>query len=162
MWILSTNTVQVRFRIQLNSLLFAKTLVRKDVASSSSEGTSTPDETSADATADQEKKDDETSGKAQIMTLMTTDVDRVAGFAQHLFTIIDAPLEIVIATWFLYYLLGSSCFVGLGVIILFLPLNHFAGSVVFGTQGKLMKTRDERVSLMNEASYASYHTVIHI
>ncbi len=143
LWTLSTTTLQVRFRTQLNSILFAKTLVRKDIASLTGH-----DDDTGNATKDAI----DFSSKAQIMTLMTTDVDRIAGFAQHLFSVIDAPLEIAIATWFLYYLLGSSCFVGLAVIIAFLPLNHFAGTIVLGTQKKLMKARDERVSLMNEVS----------
>ena len=55
------------------------------------------------------KKDDEDdfSSKAQIMTLMTTDVDRVSDFAWHMFSLIDAPIEIVIGTVFLYKLLGE-------------------------------------------------------
>ncbi|KAI0748272.1 multidrug resistance-associated ABC transporter [Daedaleopsis nitida] len=143
-WTLSTTTLQVRFRIQLNSLLFAKTLVRKDVASFAAQGTT------EDISNPQQEDADSFSSKAQIMTLMTTDVDRIAGFAQHLYTIVDAPLEIAIATWFLYYLLGPSCFLGLGVIFLFLPLNHLTGTLVIGTQTNLMQARDERVSLMNE------------
>jgi len=47
-------------------------------------------------------------------------------------------------------MLGISCFIGLGVLCLFLPLNHFAGKVVINAQDNLMKARDERVSLMNE------------
>lgn len=47
-------------------------------------------------------------------------------------------------------LLGVSCFFGLAVTCLFLPLNHFAGKVVVGAQENLMKARDERVALMNE------------
>lgn len=47
---------------------------------------------------------------------------------------------------------GVSCFFGLAVTCLFLPLNHFAGKVVVGAQDNLMKARDERVSLMNEVS----------
>lgn len=46
--------------------------------------------------------------------------------------------------------LGVSCFFGLAVTCLFLPLNHFAGKVVVGAQENLMKARDERVALMNE------------
>jgi hypothetical protein len=46
--------------------------------------------------------------------------------------------------------IGVSCFFGLAVIILFLPMNHFAGKVVVGAQDNLMKARDERVALMNE------------
>lgn len=33
---------------------------------------------------------------------------------------------------------------------MFLPLNHFGGKVVVNAQENLMKTRDERVALMNE------------
>lgn len=43
-----------------------------------------------------------------------------------------------------------SCFFGLAVTCLFLPMNHFAGKVVVGAQDNLMKARDERVALMNE------------
>lgn len=135
--------------MQLNTILFAKTLVRKDVASSTG---SAPGADAAPATPEGDKKADEDSfsSKAQIMTLMTTDVDRISEFAMHLFTIVDAPIEIVIGSWLLYSLLGVSCFLGLAVTCLFLPMNHFAGKVVVGAQDSLMKARDERVALMNE------------
>ncbi|KAI0754233.1 multidrug resistance-associated ABC transporter [Daedaleopsis nitida] len=147
LWSFSTTTLQCRMRIQLNSILFAKTLVRKDIASSAA-----AEQTEGQGDKKEEKKDDEDdfSSKAQIMTLMTTDVDRVAEFSWHLFTIVDAPIEILIGTLFLYSLLGVSCFFGLAVTCLFLPMNHFAGKVVVGAQDNLMKARDERVSLMNE------------
>ncbi|KAI0331721.1 multidrug resistance-associated ABC transporter [Cubamyces sp. BRFM 1775] len=158
LWGLSTTSLQVRLRLDLNSILFAKTLVRKDVASSTGAvpgADSAPADGAAGSTdVDKkvEKKDDEDdfSSKAQIMTLMTTDVDRVSEFAWHLFTIVDAPIEIVIGSLFLYSLLGVSCFFGLAVTCLFLPMNHFAGKVVVGAQDNLMKARDERVALMNE------------
>lgn len=47
-------------------------------------------------------------------------------------------------------LTGVSCFFGLAVTCLFLPMNHFAGKVVVGAQDNLMKARDERIALMNE------------
>ncbi|KAJ2928555.1 hypothetical protein H1R20_g8545, partial [Candolleomyces eurysporus] len=136
LWSLSTMTMEVRLKVQLNTVLFSKTLVRKDVASSSSKP--------------KDKKSRCSCSKAQIMTLMTTDVDRVSDVAWHLFSIIDSPLEIVIGTVFLYSLLGVSCFFGLAVILVFLPLNHFAGTIFVGAQENLMKARDERVALMNE------------
>jgi hypothetical protein len=59
----------------LNSILFAKTLVRKDVASSAPPPTRTKDapDGKAPATTETEKKEgdeDDFSSKAQIMTLM--------------------------------------------------------------------------------------------
>ncbi|KJA25547.1 hypothetical protein HYPSUDRAFT_37542 [Hypholoma sublateritium FD-334 SS-4] len=163
LWSLSTTTIQVRLRIQLNSILYAKTLVRKDVASNAPPPpptTSQQAQNDADAAAaaasptpatEVEKPDeDDFSSKAQIMTLMTTDVDRVSDFAWHVFSLVDAPIEIFIGTIFLYSLLGVSCFFGLAVTCLFLPMNHYASKVVVGAQENLMKARDERVSLMNE------------
>lgn len=72
-----------------------------------------------------DKKDDDFSSKAQIMTLMTTDVDRVSEFAWHLFSLVgaygavfvngvrsyhvaDSPIEIAIGSLFLYKLLGTD------------------------------------------------------
>lgn len=66
---------------------------------------------------------------------------------------VDSPIEMVIGTIFLYNLLGVSCFFGLAVTCLFLPLNHFAGKIMVTTQDNLMKARDERVALMNEVSW---------
>jgi ABC-type multidrug transport system fused ATPase/permease subunit len=156
----------------MNSILFAKTLVRKDVASSSGPSENKHKDNNDLNTAPEsfEKKDNESdfSSKAQIMTLMTTDVDRVSEFSWHIFTLVgtscvfavpvtaflnchqDSPIEIIVGTIFLYSLLGSSAFVGLAVTCLFLPLNHFAGKIVVGAQENLMKAKDERVALMNE------------
>ena len=63
---------------------------------------------------------------------------------------IDSPLEIIIGTIFLYNLLGVSCFIGLAVTCIFLPLNHLASKVVVVAQNNLMEARDQRVALMNE------------
>ena len=78
-------------RVQLNSILFAKTLVRKDVASSSGPSEKKArDKNNSDINAESSEKmdDDDFSSKAQIMTLMTTDVDRVSAFTWHVFTLV--------------------------------------------------------------------------
>ena len=86
LWSLSTATIQVRLRIQLNSILFAKTLVRKDIASSASPLHSNQDgaeDNSSNSESAERKGEDNFTSKAQIMTLMTTDVDRVSELAWH-------------------------------------------------------------------------------
>ncbi len=167
--------------MELNTLLFAKTLARKDIASSvtvtpqANGNGRTEDSVPAEGGTDLGSEGGEFSSKAQIMTLMTTDVDRVSSVAMQLFSIIgtralysstvvlmrndvvghtDSPSEIVVATVFLYKLLGTSAFVGLAVTCLFLPVNHIASKVVMGAQNNLMKARDERVSLMNEVRHS--------
>ncbi|GJE85243.1 multidrug resistance-associated ABC transporter [Phanerochaete sordida] len=149
---LAMTTLQVRLRVQLNSVLFAKTLVRKDVASVAGAAPGAEaDAAGTAAGADRPEEDGaEFASKAQVMTLMTTDVDRVSECSRHLFALVESPVEVVVGTLFLYSLLGVSCFFGLAVACLFLPLNHFAGKVVVGSQDSLMKARDERMALMNE------------
>ena len=74
-----------------SSVLFAKTLVRKDVASSAPPPLSSKVSENGNAdTETSEKDEDNFSSKAQIMTLMTTDVDRVSDFAWHIFTLIGS------------------------------------------------------------------------
>ncbi|CEL57922.1 ATP-dependent bile acid permease OS=Saccharomyces cerevisiae (strain ATCC 204508 / S288c) GN=YBT1 PE=1 SV=2 [Rhizoctonia solani AG-1 IB] len=157
LWSISTTTLQLRLKIQLNSTLFAKTLIRKDIASAGSASSNAPSrpstpggESSAGNESKEDPVEDDFSSKAQVHTLMTTDVDRVSEFSWHFFSLVDAPIEIVIGTFFLYHLLGVSCFFGLAVTCFFLPLNHFASKVVIDAQDNLMKARDERVALMNE------------
>ncbi|KAI0062503.1 ATP-binding cassette transporter [Artomyces pyxidatus] len=148
LWSVSTTTLQAGIKVQLNSILFAKTLVRKDVASSAalpSKDKGIPSDVSSN-----KSDEDKFSSKAQIMTLMTTDVNRVSEFSNHLFTLVDAPIEICIGAVFLYSLLGVSAYFGLAVACLFIPVNHYASKVVVGAQGGLMKARDERVALTNE------------
>ncbi|KAG7095389.1 hypothetical protein E1B28_006144 [Marasmius oreades] len=144
LWSISTTVIQTRFRIQLNSILYAKTLVRKDAISSSA---SVQKE---NETAEEKQDEDDFSTKAQIMTLMTTDTDRVSEFAWHFFTLVDSPIELIIGTLFVYKLLGVSALYGLLVIVLSMPMNHLAGKVVVDAQENLMKARDERIALMNE------------
>jgi hypothetical protein len=90
LWSLSTTTVQVRLKLQLNSVLFAKTLVRKDVASSAPPPSSKISDNANSDTESPEKDEDNFSSKAQIMTLMTVDVDRVSEFAWHMFSLVGS------------------------------------------------------------------------
>ena len=76
MWYFATTIIRTRLRTQLNTILFAKTLVRKDVVSSSGAPASVEknDKNAKNADAeskDKDEKEDEFSSKAQIMTLMT-------------------------------------------------------------------------------------------
>lgn len=88
--------------------------------------------------------------KSQVLNLFSVDCDRVADSAGWSFSLIDAPVELIIGTIFLYQLLGYAGIAGLGVTVLFLPINHYTSKSFATVQDKLMATRDRRVSLMNE------------
>ena len=89
LWSIATTTLQCRFKIQLNTMLYAKTLLRKDIASSlAAPSVKKDDDAKSDAASEKQDDQAEFSSKAQIMTLMTTDVDRVSDFSWHFFSLI--------------------------------------------------------------------------
>lgn len=158
-WSISSTYLQGRFKLQLNTMLFAKTLRRKDVAAGGDDKALVGDvkEEAAKSKAKKERGEGEededeeaVSSKSQIMTLFTVDVDRVGEFIFHLFTIVDAPIEIVVATGFLYQLLGTSALWGLLATLVSMPMSYIASKVVVTAQDNLMKARDQRSALMNE------------
>ena len=88
LWSLATTTLQVRLINQLNSVLFAKTLVRKDVVSSAPPPPSPKDSEDGNADTETSEEDEDVfSSKAQVMNLMTTDVNRVSNFGWHIFAL---------------------------------------------------------------------------
>lgn len=140
-------------------MLFKKTLLKKDIAASSGDKgqvggvqeEAAKDKKKKEENGESNAEDEETvTSKTQIMTLFTVDVDRVTEFVFHLFAVIDAPLEIVVASVFVFKLLDISAMYGLLTAILSLPLNHLASKIVVRAQENLMKTRDQRTALMNE------------
>lgn len=156
-WSISSTLLTGRFRLQLNTILFAKTLRKKDIAAAGDDtgAVGGVQEEAVKAkqrkeTGDEKEDDEAVQSKSQIMTLFTVDVDRVAEFIFHSFTIVDAPVEIIMATVFLLNLLGYSAIFGLLATLICLPLNHMASRFVVTAQENLMKTRDQRTALMNE------------
>ncbi|CAK9783969.1 P-loop containing nucleoside triphosphate hydrolase protein [Cutaneotrichosporon oleaginosum] len=161
-WSISSVNLRIRFKLQLNTILFSKTLRKKDIAAMGDDTGKANEEDDGDKKGSKDKKkekkkdksdddsDEGISSKSQIMTLFTVDVDRVGDFVFHVFTLVDGPIEIIVATFFLLSLLGSSALVGLLTTLLCLPLSHLASKVVVNSQEGLMKARDQRTALMNE------------
>ncbi|GAA5904673.1 uncharacterized protein JCM6883_003864 [Sporobolomyces salmoneus] len=158
LWFVSNSMLSTRIRVQLNTLVFDKTLKRKDVsgvsnASSSSETEAGEESSTSGGGSDENEEEDPEKGfgsKSSVLALFSIDVDRVADFAVWCFSLIDAPLELIIGTIFLYSLLGYASLIGISIAVLFLPLNHYTSKGFATTQDKLMSTRDRRVGLMQE------------
>lgn len=62
----------------------------------------------------------------------------------------SAPLQIGLALYFLWAILGPSVLAGLAVMIILIPVNGFIASRIKTLQIRQMKNKDERVKLMNE------------
>lgn len=85
-----------------------------------------------------------------IVNLMSTDSMRVAMFSGSLHEIVRSPVELLVAIAFLYQLIGPSCFLGLLILFISLPLNQYAAKMLSTTQKGLMETRDRRIGVTNE------------
>ena len=101
---MSNSLLATRIRVQLNSLVFDKTLRRKDVSGSSNTKPSSTKEEDEERKGSKgifevEEGDSSFRAKSQVLTLFTIDVDRVGDFAIWGFSLIDAPLEIIIGSF---------------------------------------------------------------
>lgn len=123
--------------------IYRKTLRRRDLAVATSQLKNEEDDTI-------ENQDAKESSTGTIVNLMSTDATRIAEFSQWWFAFFEIPTELTVGICFLYQLLGKSCFLGLLVMVIVLPLNHFNAKMYTRTQDRLMEARDKRVSLMNE------------
>ncbi|KAI7862036.1 P-loop containing nucleoside triphosphate hydrolase protein [Spinellus fusiger] len=153
LWYWASVVMLLRIRTMLNLEIYHKTLRRADISSNNS---STKDTDDTKDTKDTKKKEDEdeeedvSSSTGTIVNLMSTDSNRISEFSAWWFSVFSAPSELAIGVFFLYQLLGKSCFLGLLVLVFTLPLNHFNAKMFAKTQDRLMDVRDKRVGLMNE------------
>ncbi|CAH1646738.1 unnamed protein product [Spodoptera littoralis] len=86
----------------------------------------------------------------EIVNLMSVDAQRFVELTAYLNMIWSAPLQIALALYFLWGILGPSVLAGLAVMIILIPVNGLIANRVKTLQIRLMKYKDERVKLMNE------------
>ncbi|GFT34184.1 multidrug resistance-associated protein 1 [Nephila pilipes] len=86
----------------------------------------------------------------EIVNLMSVDSQRFMDLMTYLNLIWSAPLQIIVALWMLFNILGLSVLAGILVSVLLIPINIVLASHVKKKQVKQMKYKDERVKLVNE------------
>lgn len=86
----------------------------------------------------------------EIVNLMAVDAQRFMDLVTYLNMIWSAPLQISLAIYFLWQILGPSVLAGLAVMIVLIPVNGVIANKAKNLQIKQMKNKDERVKLMNE------------
>lgn len=86
----------------------------------------------------------------EIVNLMSVDAQKFIELTAYLNMIWSAPLQIILALYFLWDILGPSVLAGLAVMIIMIPINGYIANKVKVLQIKQMKNKDERVKLMNE------------
>ncbi|XP_065155853.1 multidrug resistance-associated protein 1 isoform X1 [Atheta coriaria] len=86
----------------------------------------------------------------EIVNLMSVDAQKFIELTAYICMIWSAPLQILLALYFLWDVLGPSVLAGLAVMIIMIPINGYIANRTKLLQIKQMKNKDERVKLMNE------------
>jgi len=81
---------------------------------------------------------------------MAVDVYRFIDLITYLNMIWSAPLQITVAVYFLWQLLGSNVFAGLFLMIVLIPINAAVANKSMQLQVKQMANKDDRLKIMNE------------
>uniref|UniRef100_A0A668AGB7 Multidrug resistance-associated protein 1 n=1 Tax=Myripristis murdjan TaxID=586833 RepID=A0A668AGB7_9TELE len=91
-----------------------------------------------------------TSTVGEIVNLMSVDAQRFMDLITYLNMIWSAPLQVVLALYFLWQNLGPSVLAGVAVMILMVPVNAVIAMKTKTYQVAQMKSKDNRIKLMNE------------
>ncbi|GJJ77848.1 hypothetical protein EMPS_10207 [Entomortierella parvispora] len=135
-----------------NSLIFRKTLRRKDVGSpnkSKDEKSGVKEESADDDDNDSdgvENKD----GTLNIANLVAVDLKKMEECICYLFYIYGFPLQFIVAAFQLYYLLGKAALIGMVFLVVTIPLPTCFYSIIMKLLKDVMTTKDERMEILNE------------
>ncbi|XP_065205454.1 multidrug resistance-associated protein 1-like [Planococcus citri] len=86
----------------------------------------------------------------ETVNLMSVDAERFVDLMAYMYLLFSTPVQIVLALYFLWQILGASIFAGFGVIIVSILVNWFVADRLKTLQLAQMKNKDNRVKLMNE------------
>ncbi|KAM9411393.1 ATP-binding cassette sub-family C member 3 isoform 4-T4 [Salvelinus alpinus] len=86
----------------------------------------------------------------EIVNLMSVDAQRFMDLTTFLNMLWSAPLQIILALYFLWQNLGPSVLAGVAVMILLIPLNAAIAVKTRAYQVEQMQYKDARIKLMNE------------
>ncbi|XP_048465619.1 multidrug resistance-associated protein 1 [Rhincodon typus] len=91
-----------------------------------------------------------TSTVGEIVNLMSVDAQKLMDLITYLNMIWSAPLQVILAMYFLWQNLGPSVLAGVAVMILLVPVNGVIAMKTKNFQVTQMKEKDNRIKLMNE------------
>ncbi|XP_067238284.1 multidrug resistance-associated protein 1 isoform X1 [Chanodichthys erythropterus] len=91
-----------------------------------------------------------TSTVGEIVNLMSVDAQRFMDLITYINMIWSAPLQVILALYFLWQNLGPSVLAGIAVMVLMVPINAVIAMKTKTYQVAQMKSKDNRIKLMNE------------
>ncbi|XP_031698824.1 canalicular multispecific organic anion transporter 2 isoform X1 [Anarrhichthys ocellatus] len=86
----------------------------------------------------------------EVVNLMSVDAQRFMDLTTFLNLLWSAPLQIMLALYFLWQNLGPSVLAGVAVMVMLIPLNAVIAMKTRAYQVEQMQHKDARIKLMNE------------
>ncbi|XP_037610530.1 canalicular multispecific organic anion transporter 2 isoform X6 [Sebastes umbrosus] len=86
----------------------------------------------------------------EVVNLMSVDAQRFMDLTTFLNMLWSAPLQIMLALYFLWQNLGPSVLAGVAVMVMLIPLNAVIAMKTRAYQVEQMQYKDSRIKLMNE------------
>nr|XP_013004976.1 canalicular multispecific organic anion transporter 2 isoform X2 [Cavia porcellus] len=86
----------------------------------------------------------------EIVNLMSVDAQRFMDVFPFLNLLWATPLQVILAIYFLWQILGPSVLAGVGLMVLLIPLNGAVAMKMHAYQVKQMNLKDSRIKLMTE------------
>lgn len=145
-------------RAQMSTLVFEKSLRRKNVKAvekSKETADSQDDANKNDSKEDDDAPSEDSSvlkSRQAIVNLVGVDAQRISNFSAYQFMIINSLAKLTICSTFLVQLIGWIPFtVGILAWALTLPANTYLSKMLMAKSENLMKLRDEKLAVVNEA-----------
>ncbi|KAG0023260.1 hypothetical protein BGZ81_008188 [Podila clonocystis] len=123
-----------------NGEVFAKTLRRKDIASSDHK----------DDKDNTDKREDDKEGSLNIANLVAVDIRKMEDPISYFFFMYSYPIQFLFASYQLYRLLGYAAVVGIGFMVATYPIPAKLYSMIMDIFKEIMSTKDERMDALNE------------
>ncbi|KAM6175201.1 ATP-binding cassette sub-family C member 3 isoform 2-T2 [Erethizon dorsatum] len=86
----------------------------------------------------------------EMVNLMSVDAQRFMDVFPFLSLLWSAPLQVILAIYFLWQILGPSVLAGVALLVLLIPLNSAVAMKMRTYQVQQMKLKDSRIRLMTE------------
>lgn len=86
----------------------------------------------------------------EIVNLMAVDAQRFYNILIAMSNMWSIPIQITLAVFFIWQILGPSVLAGLAVLTIMIPVNGYIANLTKKLQIKQMKYKDERIKIMNE------------
>jgi len=86
----------------------------------------------------------------QVVNMMSNDTAQLQRFLQFIGFVSVAPLQIVLALVMIFQQVGHATWVGVGVMVVFIPVNVMVFSVISKYRRTVIKCTDSRVKMINE------------